>query len=101
MDAHCTHPLTHRPEATLSAHIHLHIDMKIHLYTHANANAQVGGDFERTFDDLCFRLRDACHVLRTDKAGRMPLAYVHIVQLMVDSLMFYMAYALYPKVRLR
>ena len=36
--------------------------------------------------------------LSTDKAGRMPLAYVHLVQLLVDSLMVFTAPALYPKV---
>jgi hypothetical protein len=42
---------------------------------------------QRTFDDLQRTLRDTCHMLRTDKPGRMPMAYMHIVHVMVDSLL--------------
>ena len=37
----------------------------------------------------------------TSQAGRMPLAYLHLVQLLVDSLTALTAPALYPKVRAR
>ena len=56
-------------------------------------------DFERRLDDQTIELRDQCHMLQTDKAGRMPLAYLHLVQLLVDSLTALTAPALYPKVR--
>lgn len=55
-------------------------------------------DFERRLDDVTMDLREACHVLTTDKAGRMPLAYVHLVQLLVDTLTCLTAPALYPKI---
>jgi len=54
-------------------------------------------DFERRFDDQTIELRDQCDLLQTDMAGRMPLAYVHLVQLLVDSLVVLTAPALYSK----
>jgi len=54
-------------------------------------------DFERRLDDQTLELRDACHMLQTDLAGRMPLAYVHLLQILVDSLIVVTAPALYAK----
>ena len=56
----------------------------------------------------CNRMRPACkrasspqpyYLPPTSQAGRMPLAYLHLVQLLVDSLTALTAPALYPKVR--
>ena len=47
------------------------------------------------------RTRPACNLTACylpPKAGRMPLAYLHLVQLLVDSLTALTAPALYPKV---
>jgi len=45
----------------------------------------------------CCKLRAVCASITDDKAARMPLSYVHLVQLLVDTLVALAPFALYPK----
>jgi hypothetical protein len=57
-----------------------------------------GGGFEGSFVDTCKQLRAACGTVPDNMSERMPLAYVHVVQILVDLLLVLAPLALYPKV---
>lgn len=57
-----------------------------------------GGGFEGSFADTCKQLRAACGTVPDQMVERMPLAYVHIVHVMIDLLLLLAPVALYPKV---
>lgn len=57
-----------------------------------------GGDgFENVFLDKACLLRAVCATLPDDRDARMPLAYVHFVQMLVDTLLVLAPFALYPR----
>lgn len=62
------------------------------------AMRSAGAGFERTFLDKVCALRGCMGKLPDDLAARMPLAYVHIVQVLVDSLLYITPFAIYPKI---
>jgi len=50
----------------------------------------------RFLEEAC-KLRAVCASISDDAAARMPLSYVHLVQLLVDTLVALAPFALYPK----
>ena len=50
----------------------------------------------RFLEEAC-RLRAGCASIDDDAVARMPLSYVHLVQLLVDTLVVLAPFALYPK----
>ena len=57
-----------------------------------------GGDaVHHVLLDKCCLLRSTCASIPDDIAGRMPMAYVHFVQVLVDSLVALAPFALYPR----
>ena len=50
----------------------------------------------RFLEEAC-KLRAVCASITDDAAARMPLSYVHLVQLLVDTLVALAPFALYPK----
>lgn len=56
-----------------------------------------GGGFEGSFCDTCKQLRAACGTVPDQMVERMPLAYVHIVHVLIDLLLIMAPFALYPK----
>lgn len=50
----------------------------------------------RIIEEAC-KLRATCASITDDAAARMPLSYVHLVQVMVDTLVALAPFALYPK----
>mmetsp|Transcript_24477 Transcript_24477/g.78975 ORF Transcript_24477/g.78975 Transcript_24477/m.78975 type:complete len:399 (+) Transcript_24477:44-1240(+) len=53
--------------------------------------------FEQVFLDKACLLRAVCATLPDDRDARMPLAYVHFVQILVDTLLVLAPFALYPR----
>ena len=60
-----------------------------------------GAGFEQEFLAQACLLRAKMGTLPDERVDRMPLAYMHIVQVLVDMLCVLSPIALYPKVRLR
>jgi len=59
----------------------------------------LGGSYgleARYLEEAC-KLRSTCASIADDAAARMPLSYVHLVQLLVDTLVVLAPFALYPK----
>mmetsp|Transcript_19625 Transcript_19625/g.29119 ORF Transcript_19625/g.29119 Transcript_19625/m.29119 type:complete len:168 (-) Transcript_19625:230-733(-) len=56
-----------------------------------------GAGFEENILRNLTFLRASMFDIDDFRAGRMPLAYVHLVQVMVDSLVFLAPFALYPE----
>lgn len=56
-----------------------------------------GPGLETRFLEEACKLRATCASIADDAVARMPLAYVHLVQLLVDTLVFFAPFALYPK----
>ena len=56
-----------------------------------------GAGLEMRFLEEACKLRASAGSIGDDAAARMPLAYVHLVQLLVDTLVFFAPFALYPK----
>ena len=54
--------------------------------------------FSHEFTSQATRLHGTCGGIMDNQEDRMPLAYVHIVQVLIDSLMVLTPAALYPKV---
>lgn len=52
---------------------------------------------ESVFLDKVCLLRATCASITDDAAARMPLAYVHLVQILVDTLIVLAPFALYPR----
>jgi len=50
----------------------------------------------RFLEEAC-KLRAVCASITDDQAARMPLSYVHLVQILVDTLVALAPFALYPK----
>jgi len=50
----------------------------------------------RLLEEAC-KLRAVCASIADDASARMPLSYVHLVQLLVDTLVVLAPFALYPK----
>jgi hypothetical protein len=65
----------------------------------AKRNGQLIGDtgFEKIFLEKCCALRGTYATIGDVVDGRMPLAYVHLVQLSVDTLLFFAPLALYSE----
>jgi len=59
---------------------------------------QGGAGMETVFLDKALALRAVCASIGDDAAARMPLAYVHLVQILVDCLVALAPFALYAKV---
>ena len=57
-----------------------------------------GAGFESLFLDKALLLRAVCASIADDAAARMPLAYVHLVQILVDVLVVLAPFALYGKI---
>ena len=47
--------------------------------------------------DHCLNLRETSEIIPRELTTRMPLAYVHVVQVLVDTLLVLAPFALYPK----
>ncbi|KAL1527345.1 hypothetical protein AB1Y20_016015 [Prymnesium parvum] len=62
------------------------------------AGVVLGGSGMETvfFDKVCL-LRATCASITDDAAARMPLSYVHLVQILVDTLIALAPFALYPR----
>ena len=56
-----------------------------------------GVGLETRFLEEACKLRAVCASIVDDAAARMPLSYVHLVQLLVDTLVVLAPFALYPK----
>ena len=56
-----------------------------------------GAGFEQSLCETCKHLRAACGTVPDQMVERMPLAYVHVVHVMVDLLLLLAPLALYPK----
>ena len=56
-----------------------------------------GAGFEQSMCETCKQLRAACGTVPDQMVERMPLAYVHIVHVLIDLLLFLAPFALYPK----
>jgi predicted membrane chloride channel (bestrophin family) len=56
-----------------------------------------GAGMESTFLDKVLLLRSVCASIGDDPTARMPLAYVHLVQVLADSLIVLAPFALYTK----
>jgi len=56
-----------------------------------------GVGLETRFLEEACKLRSVCASITDDAAARMPLAYVHLVQILVDTLVALAPFALYPK----
>ena len=50
----------------------------------------------RFLEEAC-KLRATCASITDDQSARMPLSYVHLVQILVDTLIALAPFALYPK----
>ena len=61
---------------------------------------EFGAGTESVFVNNILLLRAKCNSVPDEAVARMPLAYVHLVQLLVDSLLFVSPLALYPEVGL-
>ena len=59
-----------------------------------------GAGMETVLLDKCCLLRATCASIGDDMDARMPLAYVHLVQILVDSLLVLAPLALYPRLGL-
>jgi len=57
-----------------------------------------GGQVHRQLAGLCVQLRATCATIPDNHETRMPLAYMHFVQVLVDSLVLQAPFALYPAV---
>jgi hypothetical protein len=58
---------------------------------------QGGAGLESRFLEEACKLRASSGCIGDDAAARMPLAYIHLVQLLVDCLLSFAPFALYPK----
>ena len=56
-----------------------------------------GAGLESRFLEEACKLRAVCASIADDASARMPIAYVHLVQLLVDTLLLLAPCALYPK----
>jgi len=56
-----------------------------------------GTGFEARFLEEGCKLRAVCASIADDASARMPLSYIHLVQLLVDTLVVLAPFALYPK----
>ena len=56
-----------------------------------------GQGFESCALSRMCELRGACMGIPDELSARMPLAYVHFTHCLVDVLLFFAPYALYPK----
>ena len=59
---------------------------------------EFGAGTESVFVSNILGLRSRCNSISDEMAARMPMAYVHLVHLLVDSLLLLTPFALYPKV---
>ena len=59
---------------------------------------EFGAGTESVFVSNILGLRSRCNSISDEMAARMPMAYVHLVHLLVDSLLLLSPFALYPKV---
>ena len=61
--------------------------------------SHIGGDagFEQLIYEKLMLLRGTCASIVDDAEARMPLAYVHLVQILVDALVILAPFALYSK----
>ena len=65
----------------------------------ANGSGELRGGvaMESRFLEEACKLRAVCASIDDDAVARMPLSYVHLVQLLVDTLVVLAPFALYPK----
>ena len=59
---------------------------------------EFGAGTESVFVNNILQLRSKCNSISDEMAARMPLAYVHLVHVLVDSLLLLAPFALYPQV---
>ena len=64
---------------------------------HRGGLLQGGAGLESRFLEEACKLRASSGCIGDDAAARMPLAYIHLVQLLVDCLLSFAPFALYPK----
>jgi len=78
---------------------HAVLEWIVARFVHAlRAGQLVGGvGLETRFLEEACKLRATCASIADDAAARMPLSYVHLVQLLVDVLVALAPFALYPK----
>ena len=70
----------------------------VRFVTARRAGLLTGGvGMESRFLEEACKLRAVCASITDDAAARMPLSYVHLVQLLVDCLVALAPFALYPK----
>jgi len=78
---------------------HAVLEWLLVLVVNAQRTGVLQGDVAmkmRFLEEAC-KLRAVCASITDDAAARMPLSYVHLVQLLVDTLVVLAPFALYPK----
>jgi len=91
--------LVDNPRLTEKQRHHAVLEWIVTRFVHARATGLLegGAGLEARFLEEACKLRAVCASIQDDASARMPLSYVHLVQLLVDCLVVLAPFALYPK----
>ena len=91
--------LVTNPRLTETSRHHAVLEWIVTRFIRGREMGLLGGaqGMEARFLEEACKLRAVCASITDDASARMPLSYVHLVQLLVDTLVFFAPFALYPK----